>query len=169
MRLASSIALLGAVAALAAGCGSSSGGGSSSASITQPSGNVVLSSSNTATLGKILTDGSGRTVYVFQRDTGPRSNCSGACAANWPPLTTAVTPRAAAGVPAAGIKTVRRSDGKMQVVFDGHPLYYYAGDNAGGDLNGEGLSAFGGVWYALGTNGKQVAGGSSAGGSYGGY
>ncbi len=171
MRVAASIAVLAGAAVLAVGCGSGGGGGGSSSApaTTQPNGAVVLSSSDTATLGKILTAGNGRTVYLFMRDTGPSSTCSGECAANWPPLTTTATPKAGAGVSAAEIKTTLRSDGKMQVVFNGHPLYYYAGDSAGGDLNGEGLNAFGGAWYALSPAGKQLTRGSSGGGSYGGY
>ncbi|MGZ4200758.1 MAG: COG4315 family predicted lipoprotein [Thermoleophilaceae bacterium] len=161
--------MLAGAAVLAAGCGSGGGGSSSVPATTQANGAVVLSSSNTATLGKILTAGNGRTLYLFMRDTGPSSTCSGECAANWPPLTTTATPTAGAGVSAAEIKTTRRSDGKMQVVFNGHPLYYYAGDNTGGDLNGEGLNAFGGAWYALSPAGKQLTRGSSSRGSYGGY
>lgn len=167
MRVAASIAVLAGAAVLAAGCGSGGGGGGSAPATTQANGPVVLSSSNTATLGTILTAGNGRTVYLFMRDTGPTSTCSGECAANWPPLTTTATPTAGAGVSAAEIKTARRSDGKMQVVFNGHPLYYYAGDNPG-EVNGEGQNAFGGAWYALSPAGKQLKGGSS-GGMYGGY
>ena len=124
----------------------------------------MLSSTQTATLGKVLTDGNGRTVYLFKKDTGPRSTCTGACAANWPPLTTTGSPKASAGVSAAAITTSRRSDGKTQVVFDGHPLYYYAGDRSQGDLNGEEVNAFGGTWYVLSPSGKQLTSAQASGG-----
>ena len=81
----------------------------------------------TASLGKILVDSKGRTVYLFQKDTGSMSTCSGACATNWPPVTTTGKPRAGTGVTASMLGTTTRSDGTKQVTYNGHPLYLYIG------------------------------------------
>jgi predicted lipoprotein with Yx(FWY)xxD motif len=115
-------------------------------------------------LGKILDNGQGRTLYLFQADSGTTSNCSGACAANWPPLTSA-HPTVGKGASASMIGTTKRSDGKTQVTYNGHPVYTFAGDSSPGDTNGQGVNAFGGLWYALSPSGQQVtASGSSNGG-----
>jgi predicted lipoprotein with Yx(FWY)xxD motif len=166
------IATLAATVLLVAACGSSSKKSSSSAAPAPTTkGTVTVDSSSSSSLGTILVDGSGRTLYMFAKDTGPSSSCSGACASNWPPLTTTVAPKAGSGVAGSSIKTVRRSDGKMQVTFDGHPLYLFTGDKAAGDVNGQGVDAFGAKWYALTPAGKQASGStkSSSGGSGGGY
>jgi predicted lipoprotein with Yx(FWY)xxD motif len=121
-------------------------------------------------LGKILVDSHGRTLYLFKRDTGTSSKCSGACAAAWPPLRASGKPTAAGGAKAALVKTTKRSDGQRQVTYNGHPVYRFIGDTKPGDTNGEGLTAFGGRWYAVSAAGKQVTGsgsGSGAGGSTG--
>ena len=120
-----------------------------------------------SSLGKILDDGQGRTLYLFQADTGTKSNCSGACATNWPPLTSA-NPTAGKGASTSMIGTTKRADGKTQVTYNGHPLYTFAGDSAPGDTSGQGVNAFGGLWYALSPSGQQVtasASNSSGGGS----
>jgi predicted lipoprotein with Yx(FWY)xxD motif len=115
-------------------------------------------------LGKILDNGQGRTLYLFQADTGTTSNCSGACATEWPPLTS-TKPTVGKGASASMIGTTKRSDGKTQVTYNGHPLYTFAGDNSPGDTSGQGVNAFGGLWYALSPSGKQVtASGSNNGG-----
>jgi predicted lipoprotein with Yx(FWY)xxD motif len=154
-------------ALLIAACGGS--GPSSSTSNTpakSPSGNAVVNSASTASLGDIVVGPSGRTLYVFRNDTGPASTCSGACAAEWPPLTATGSVTTSGGVSSSALKTVRRSDGKMQVTFQGHPLYYFAGDNAAGETNGQGLNTFGALWYAVAPSGKQI---TSGGGPRGGY
>jgi predicted lipoprotein with Yx(FWY)xxD motif len=94
-------------------------------------------------------------LYVFQGDTGTKSNCSGACATNWPPLTSA-NPTVGKGASASMIGTTNRSDGKTQVTYNGHPLYTFTGDSGPGDTSGQGVSAFGGLWYALSPAGRQV-------------
>jgi predicted lipoprotein with Yx(FWY)xxD motif len=115
-------------------------------------------------LGKILDNGQGRTLYLFQADTGTTSNCSGACATEWPPLTS-TKPTVGKGASASMVGTTKRSDGKTQVTYNGHPLYTFAGDNSPGDTSGQGVNAFGGLWYALSPAGKQVtASGSNNGG-----
>ena len=148
-----------AVVALAvAACGGSSGGGAyggSTASHSSGKGSVALASTK---LGKVLVDGNGRTLYLFEADKGTMSNCDGACASAWPPLTTSGKPTAGAGVAAAKLGTAKRPDGTTGVTYAGHPLYTYAGDGAPGQTAGEGLTDYGAPWYALSAAGKTVVG-----------
>ena len=148
-----------AVVALAvAACGSSSGGAygsGSTAASSSSKGSVALASTK---LGKVLVDGSGRTLYLFEADKGAMSKCDGACASAWPPLTTSGKPTAGAGVVAAKLGTAKRADGTTGVTYDGHPLYTYAGDGSPGQTAGEGLTDFGAPWYALSAAGKTVVG-----------
>jgi predicted lipoprotein with Yx(FWY)xxD motif len=122
-------AVLPVTALVVAGCGSSnSSSGSTSASTTTPaptsrSATVDL---RTTSLGRVLVDSSGRTLYLFEKDKGPRSTCSGACASAWPPVTTTGAPTAGTGVAPAQLKTTMRPGGK-QVLYKGHPLYTYVG------------------------------------------
>src|ERR1043166_6054437 len=83
-------------------------------------------------LGKIVVDAQGRTLYLFEKDKNHRSACSGQCAKFWPPLITSGKPRASAGVKASLLGTTKRSDGRMQVTYAGHPLYRYLEDKAPG-------------------------------------
>jgi predicted lipoprotein with Yx(FWY)xxD motif len=107
-------------------------------------------------LGKILVDSSGRTLYLFKKDTGGKSRCSGSCAANWPPLLVTRRPTAGSGLSASKLSTTRRSDGKTQVVYNGHPLYRFIADRKPGDTFGEGLSAFGARWFVVSPAGNAV-------------
>lgn len=108
-------------------------------------------------LGKIIVDGKSRTLYLFEKDKHGKSACSGACAANWPPLLTKGKPKATGGVKASKLGTTKRSNGTTQVTYGGHPLYTYVGDqNKPGRTTGEGLDAFGAEWYVVGTNGKAI-------------
>jgi len=100
-----------------------------------------------------LTDTAGKTLYLFQADSNGMSNCNGECAAAWPPLTGSVTP--ATGV-TGETSTFSRSDGGKQIVLNGHPLYYFTMDTAAGDTKGEGVNAFGGLWYVVGPSGDAV-------------
>jgi len=174
MHLAFASALL-AFAALAAGCGggySSSGGsgtatsaspggygyggGSRAATTTQAtSGNTTITVKSTSA-GRILVDGSGMTVYLFEKDKGSTSTCTGSCAQYWPPVTTSGAPKAGSGAMSANLGTTKRSDGKTEVTYSGHPLYYYAGDKKPGDVTGQGLNAFGALWYVLSPAGKAI-------------
>jgi predicted lipoprotein with Yx(FWY)xxD motif len=108
--------------------------------------------------GTVLVDGKGKSLYMFGKDRHGKSSCSGACATDWPPLTTSGKPKAGSGVSARKLSTVKRSDGKTQVTYAGHPLYRYAGDSARGDVNGQGLNAFGGLWSLLMPSGAKVSG-----------
>lgn len=109
-----------------------------------------------AKLGTFLVDGNGRTLYLFQKDKTSRSRCSGACAAAWPPLLTAVRPTGSGGVRKALLGTSKRADGTRQVTYKGHPLYLFSGDQKPGDTNGNGVKAFGARWYAVSTSGRRI-------------
>ena len=91
-------------------------------------------------LGKVLVDARGRTLYAFEKDTRGRSACSAACAAYWPPLISSAKPRAGRGVRASLLGVSKRTDGKRQVTYAGHPLYTFVGDTKAGQTNGEGLN-----------------------------
>ena len=137
------------------GCGGSSKASASPSTTTTKAQAASVDVRDTS-LGKILVDSQGRSLYLFKKDTGPTSTCSGACAVAWPPFTTSGTPQAGSGAKASLISTSTRSDGKTQVVYNGHPLYYYAGDSQAGDTNGQDLNQFGASWYVLSPAGDQI-------------
>ena len=140
-----------------AGCG---GGGSKAAPAppkTASGGPATVGVAN-VTLGKILVNSQGRTLYLFQKDSGATSACTSACAVNWPPLRASGKPTFGSGVNSSLVATTTRSDGKPQVTYNGHPLYLYSGDAKAGDTNGEGVSAFGGLWYAVSPAGNKIVG-----------
>jgi predicted lipoprotein with Yx(FWY)xxD motif len=107
-------------------------------------------------LGPILVDSRGITLYDFVADKGTTSVCYNACAALWPPLTTNGRPIAGPGVKASLLGTTRRSDGKLEVTYGGHPLYYFVSDRHPGQTTGEGVNQFGSPWWALSPNGKEI-------------
>lgn len=149
-----------------AGCGGSASAQTPTAANGQPATLGVASSD----LGDILVNSAGRTLYLFQKDSGTQSACTGACATAWPPLLDKGKLTAGSGADASRLGTTTRSDGTDQVTYNGHPLYLYAGDKKAGDTNGQGLTAFGAPWYALSPTGVAVtAQGSSSGGGAGGY
>ena len=110
----------------------------------------------TGDLGKILRDSEGHVVYLFEKDKTTKSQCYGACATNWPPVITKGKPVAGKGIIASKLGTTKRKDGKKQVTYNGHPLYYFSGDKKAGQANGEGLNFFGAKWYVLAKSGKKV-------------
>jgi predicted lipoprotein with Yx(FWY)xxD motif len=118
-------------------------------------------------LGKILVNSKGRTLYLFQADSGTTSACADACAAAWPPLTSA-TPKVGKGAKASLASTATRSDGKPQVIYNGHPLYTFSGDKKAGNTNGQAVNAFGGLWYVLSPTGTQITSTPSTSGGSGG-
>jgi predicted lipoprotein with Yx(FWY)xxD motif len=107
-------------------------------------------------LGRIVVDSRGKTLYLWAHDKGRKSTCNGQCAKYWPPLITSGKPKAGAGARQALLGTSRRSDGRTQVTYKGHPLYYYVGDQRAGDVKGEGLTGFGGRWDPLSAGGVPV-------------
>ena len=99
-------------------------------------------------LGSVLTNAQGFTVYWFAKDTAANSACSGACAAAWPPVMG--MPQAASGVKLTGkLGEIKRADGSMQATYNGHPLYLFAGDSKPEQVNGNAISGFGALWYAI--------------------
>ena len=155
-----------AVGLLATACSS----GSSSSSVTSPSraataspAATIQASKTTVSLraiggipGKVLVGSNGRTLYLFEADKNGKSTCTGACAAGWPPDTVTGTPQAGSGAKQSLLSTIKRSDGTKQVTYNGHPLYYFAGDTSAGDANGQGSKAFGAKWYVVNASGDKV-------------
>ncbi|MGA3030178.1 MAG: hypothetical protein ABSE58_05470 [Candidatus Limnocylindrales bacterium] len=113
---------------------------------------ITIGSTNSAPLGAYLTGQNGMTLYVLTADTADTSTCSGSCATNWPPLSAAsgATITGPSGATGA-FATITRSDGSMQVTYNHMPLYYFAGDSAAGDTNGQGKN---GVWFVAPLSGS---------------
>jgi predicted lipoprotein with Yx(FWY)xxD motif len=107
-------------------------------------------------LGHILVDRKGITLYDFLPDKRTTSVCYGACAALWPPLITKGKPTAGPGVRASLLGTTKRKDGKLEVTYNGHPLYYFVSDRKPGETTGQGLNQFGGPWWVLSPAGKEI-------------
>ncbi len=105
---------------------------------------------------QILVDGSGRTVYLFEADKTAASSCYDACVGVWPAVVTTGPPVAGAGVNSSLLSTTKRSDGTLEVVYNGHPLYFFSGDKKSGDVTGQGLSSFGAAWYVLSPSGAKI-------------
>jgi predicted lipoprotein with Yx(FWY)xxD motif len=106
--------------------------------------------------GKILFDSRGHVLYLFARDRGSRSSCSGACAKAWPPFLTKSAPKAGPGVNGKRLGTTKRSDGTLQVTYANHPLYFFKGDANPGQIKCQNVSNFGGLWLVVASNGKSV-------------
>jgi len=109
-----------------------------------------------SSLGRILADSHGRTLYLWAHDKHHRSSCYGACAVYWPAITTHGKPQAAGGARKALLGTTRRRDGRLQITYRGHPLYRFAGDTKAGETSGEGLTDFGGRWDPVSAAGLAV-------------
>jgi predicted lipoprotein with Yx(FWY)xxD motif len=107
-------------------------------------------------LGRIVVDSHGRTLYVSTHDRRSKSTCYGKCARAWPPLVTRGKPRAVMGARSALLGTSLRRDGRRQVTYRGHPLYYFAKDRKAGQTLGAGLTAFGGRWDPVSAAGIAV-------------
>ena len=105
-------------------------------------------------LGQILTDMDGLTIYFFANDTEGVSNCADDCLANWPPVEAIGTPTASDGV-TAELGTITRDDGTTQLTINGFPAYYFAGDAAAGETNGQGQ---GEIWWVFGADGEPIEG-----------
>ena len=95
-------------------------------------------------------------LYLFARDRGGRSSCSGACAKAWPPFLTKGAPRALSGVNAKVLGTTRRGNGTLQVTYAKHPLYYFKEDTKPGQIKCQNVSNFGGLWLVVAPSGKPV-------------
>lgn len=122
-------------------------------SATQTSATLSL---RKTTLGMVLVNSRGRTLYLFEKDKGGKSACASSCAKYWPPVVTKTKPTAGPGVKAALVGTTKRSNGALQVTYDKHPLYAFALDTRAGQVSGEGSSNFGAKWYAVSATGAAV-------------
>ena len=107
-------------------------------------------------LGRIIVNGPGRTLYLFEKDRRGHSACSGACASYWPPLLTHGKPVAAGGAKQSLLGTIRRANGSRQVTYAGHPLYTFVLDTKRGQTKGEGSQDSGAGWDALSPAGKKI-------------
>ncbi len=155
-----------ALTLLAAACGSAATASPSSApaagsSASAPATGTVITT-HAGSAGTFLTDGSGRTVYLWAKDGMNMSACSGACAAAWPPVPATGTLTATGGAKASELGTITRSDGTKQATYDGHPLYYFVGDSAAGQTNGQGSDNFGAKWWLVAPSGAEIAGADTA-------
>lgn len=174
------VSLLGAAATLmlAAACGTSTTTSASSVatgSATPAAPGGVLEVATTS-LGPVLVDGKGLTVYMLTADSPGHSTCSAACLQYWPPVT-GPAPTSVKGITAA-LSVTKTTSGTSMVTAAGWPLYTFVKDSAPGDVTGEGVKSFGGTWYAVSPSGKAVtapaktapttsSSGSSGGGGYG--
>ena len=113
-------------------------------------------------LGPILVDSRGRTLYLFEKDKAGLSMCNTACLAYWPAVTGHGTPHAGTGVHQSLLRLSRARNGVGQVTYAGHPLYTFVGDKSAGQTTGEGLTNFGGGWYAIAASGQKVEQSASA-------
>jgi predicted lipoprotein with Yx(FWY)xxD motif len=161
--LAATAALVFVVAACTNGGAGSPSAGSSSAGGSAGGSAVTLATAH-ASAGDTLTGAGGKTLYTNTKEKGGTIACTGACAGTWPPLTGTAT--AGSGVTGT-LGTITRPDGAVQVTYNGSPLYYYAGDSAAGQSNGQGI---GGIWYIASPSGaasSSSAAPASSGGGYG--
>jgi predicted lipoprotein with Yx(FWY)xxD motif len=154
-RLALAVASVLLSAIVLAACGGGSRANGVAPPKTTTGGPATIGPAMTS-LGTILVDSHAHTVYLFKGDVGTRSACSGACAQAWPPLLAHGRPRIGSGAKAPLIGTVRRTDGTVQVTYNGHPLYRFAQDHKPGDVAGQGLTAFGAQWFTLSAAGNQL-------------
>ena len=145
----------------AAAASSTTSAATSAASASPVSAKALAIGLTKGSAGTYLTGASGRALYLWVADSNGMSSCSGACAKAWPPLLTKGTPIAAHGVTAGGLGTITRSDGTKQVTYDGHPLYYFAGDPHAGSTNGQGSDAFGAKWWLVAPSGSAITAGSA--------
>jgi predicted lipoprotein with Yx(FWY)xxD motif len=141
-----------------AGCGKSKSTTTTTASssgTTATTGGVATSAAKGSvnigdtSLGKILVDKNGMTLYMYEKDTKTKSNCTGSCAQTWPPLTGELV--VGTGLDATKLTTITRSDGSKQLAYNGMPLYLWTGDTKAGDVTGQDVQDF----YAVNSDGTK--------------
>jgi predicted lipoprotein with Yx(FWY)xxD motif len=165
IRTTASVVGAGGALVLLAACGGS-GGAHAANPPQQPTAHPadahsVTVQTRSGPLGTYLTDGSGRTLYLFVADTNGKSACTGQCLTYWPPLTSTTTPVAGAGASAGTLATTA----DHQVTYDGHPLYYFAADAAAGDTAGQGSDGFGAKWWMVTPSGASITSAAPAAGA----
>jgi len=152
-----------AAALLGSGCGDSTESTAASAASPSVAETTATASANRgkkvkavgSQFGRVVADGRGEALYLFAKERGKRSQCYGACARAWPPVLTKGRPRAGKGAKAKLLGTTRRKNGKLQVTYKGHPLYYYVDDRPGLILC-QNVNEFGGLWLVVKPNGNPV-------------
>ena len=151
------------VALAVAACGGGGGAATAATPKTSSGASATVGVANSS-LGSILVDSTGRTLYLFKADVGTTSACAGACATAWPPLLSNGKPTAGTGLTASKLATITRPGGNRQVTYNGHPLYVFIKDKKPGDVNGQGVTAFGAAWFALTPSGTQASAPASSSG-----
>lgn len=121
----------------------------------QMTSEATVKTMNNPRLGKILTDSKGRTLYIFTTDKPNASNCMDQCAITWPPLLISVGQPSGASDVTGKLDVLRRPDNKIQVTYNGMPLYYYNKDSKAGDINGQGVDS---TWYVINPDSGPVMG-----------
>jgi predicted lipoprotein with Yx(FWY)xxD motif len=151
--LGAAVAALAIVLSACGGGGDDQGSGATATTAAaQQAAEGTVAVANTG-LGEVLVDAKGRTLYVFTKDKGDQSVCSGKCAAAWPALTVTGAATPGTGVQASLLSTSKQANGSTQVTYGGKPLYYFAGDKAPGDTKGQGLND---VWWVVRGDGSLV-------------
>jgi len=107
-------------------------------------------------LGPVLVNAKGHTLYLFMKDRNGKSSCAGQCAQFWPPLVAHGKPTVGKGLKASLVRLTKRSDGKMQVSYNRHPLYAFSLDKRAGQTNGQAYAAFGAKWFTVSAKGRAV-------------
>jgi predicted lipoprotein with Yx(FWY)xxD motif len=147
-------ALVGSLAACGSGSGQHPAATQPPASPTQAAAqHPVAVKVAESSLGPILTDQDGRTLYAFTKDKDGNSTCTGQCIATWPALASAGAVTAATGADKALLSQTTRGEGTTQATYGNWPLYYYVGDAGPGDVDGQGVDD---VWFVIGADGKLV-------------
>jgi predicted lipoprotein with Yx(FWY)xxD motif len=126
---------------------------SGAAAQAKPAAGGALLKLHTTSLGPVLVDARGKTLYLFTPDKKNTSVCYGKCASFWPPLLTTGTPRAGQGLKASLLGIAMRKDGKQQVTYAGHPLYHFIEDKKAGQTNGQAVQK---VWWVVSAAGKKI-------------
>ncbi len=180
-RLVLAMAGLAISATALAGCSSTGSGGSSASGATSsgssksaPAATGKDLATGTTSLGNVVVDGKGHTVYLFTKDTAGsgKSACTGQCSSIWPAVTTTSATPTVQGV-TGKVGTITLADGTKQVTLGGWPLYTFASDSSAGAVGGQGVM---GIWWAVSPSGSKVtkspstpSGGSSSSGAGGGW
>lgn len=140
------VSLVVAMIVVLAACSS---GGATAAPSSAPA-TIALGDSS---LGQIIVDASGKSLYLFTPDSAGEPTCYDDCASTWPPLLVTGDAVAGIGLDASKLSTVERTDGTKQVKYGAWPLYYFAADAAAGETKGQGL---GEKWYVVGAAGDAI-------------
>ena len=132
--------------------------GPASAASGSPAATSTIITTESASGRKFLISGTGHAIYLWAKDGKNSSACTGACASAWPPVPATGKVTATGGAVSSDLGSITRSDGTKQVTYDGHPLYYFAGDSGPGQANGQGSDNFGAKWWLVAPSGADVTG-----------